>query len=69
MHTVEKSYPLLHKIILQYMIIPSYNTWRAAAVSGVVKHQEPLKSLFIILFVRFAFLLHSSDIRVCWLEG
>jgi hypothetical protein len=46
MHTVQKSFPLLHKVVLHYKIISSCNIWHTSAVSGVLKHREPLKTLF-----------------------
>jgi hypothetical protein len=46
MGIVQKSFPLLHKVVLHYQIIPSCNTWHISAVSIVLKHLEPLKALF-----------------------
>jgi hypothetical protein len=56
-----KSFPLLHKVDLHYKIIPSCNNWHTSAVSGVIKHLEWLKTLLL--------LLHSSDVRLSWLQG
>jgi hypothetical protein len=62
---MQKYFPLLHKVVLHYNFTPSFNTWHTPAVSGVVKHLEPLKTLFyFFLFVKFTFLLHSSVIRL-----
>jgi hypothetical protein len=45
MHTVWKSFPLLHKVVLHYKIIPSCNTWHTSIASGVIKQLVTPKTL------------------------
>jgi hypothetical protein len=45
-HTVQKSVPLLHKVVLHYKIIAAFNTWHSSAVSGVIKHLAGPKVYF-----------------------
>jgi hypothetical protein len=44
--TVQKSIPLLHKVVLHYKITAASNTWHSLAVSGVIKHLEAIKMYF-----------------------
>jgi hypothetical protein len=46
MRTVQKIFPLLHKVVLHYKIVPACNTWHNPAVSGVIKQLETLKPVF-----------------------
>jgi hypothetical protein len=69
MRSVQKSFPLLYKVVLHYKIIATCNTSHNSTVSSVIKQLGTLKEFFISLLVRFRSLLHSSDIWLHWLEG
>jgi hypothetical protein len=63
-------FPLLHKVVHHYKIIPAYNTWHSWIVP-TVRNQlcAPLKCRTCFYAPKVQSFLHSSDIRLHWLKG
>jgi hypothetical protein len=63
---MQHCFPLLHRVVLHYKIIPAHNTWNIFAFSGAINQPEAKSYGFPL--ANFTSLLHSSDIRVFWLK-